>query len=351
MGHTCDDARCQTSARKRLETGAYSYVLLDLQIPVRYGRKPLIQNGQNLLEEIRRKPGLEDLPVLVMTAHGLEGPDLAVEVMRDGRATDFIKKPFPSKGDTLEKRIKSALAKAGRARPGASKRSVAAARAAEPQTFEAGEMVFYPSRVELEGVKICGEPDSRRRKILNELRRRDARNRFIAYGGEELAEKIGCRDRGQNGVAEAVRDFRKHVTEVMRDEANLVVEPRDVVESGGRGYRFTEKITVKDGDDPASGPRPDRGHDADGPDDTENDPVNDPDGGSLNERQEWVLEQLKAGKHLRIGELMKRFPRSKTTAKRDLADLRHRGLIEFDGSARTGFWRAKRPRQADSRKR
>ncbi|MGE0443562.1 MAG: response regulator, partial [Gemmatimonadales bacterium] len=295
MGHTCDTAGCQTTARERLEAGTYSYVLLDLQIPVRYGRKPMVQNGQNLLEEIRRKRGLEELPVIVMTAQGLDGHELAVEVMRDGGASDFVGKDkesnsFPSKGDTLEKRIKNVLIRSGRARPGASKRSVVAARAAEPQPFEEGEMVFYPTRVELEGIKICGDPDSRRRKILNELRHRDTRDRFVAYGGDDLAEKIGCRDRGQNGVAEAVRDFRKLVTEVMREQANLTVGQRDVIESKGRGYRLSDKITVSDGDDPGNGPQRDRGH---GPDDPQNDPVNDPDGAPLNERQEWFLEQLR----------------------------------------------------------
>ena len=210
-------------------------------------------------------------------------------------------------------------------------RTTPAAKAPEPQPFEAGEMVFYPTRVELQGVKICGDVDSGRiRRILDELHARDARDRYVAFSGGALAKKIGCHDRGQNGVAEAVRDFRKNVMELMRDEANLKVAPRDVIQSGGRGYRLTEKITVKDGDDPQS----ERDHAADGP-------VNDPDGDPINERQEWALEQLRAGNVLRIGHLMKQFPRSKTTAKRDLTDLRRRGLIEFEGSPRTGSWRLK----------
>lgn len=331
LGHTCDIVSCQTKAREHLKAKEYSYVLLDLQIPIRYGRKSLIQNGQNLLEEIRKMEGLDGIPVIVMTAHGLDGPDLAVEVMRDGHATDFVKKPFPSKGDTLEKRIKDVLNRTGRSRLGASKRSRAAGKHQEPQPFDAGEMVFSPSRVELEGVKVCGDAESGRiRKVLDELRKRDTKDRFVAFSGGELAKKIGCHDRGQNGVAEAVRDFRKSVTEVMRDEANLTVAPRDVIQSGGRGYRLTEKITVKDGDDPKN----ERDHAAD-------DPVNDPDGDPVNPRQEWALEQLRAGKQLRIGQVVTHFKCSQTTAKRDLAALRQQGRIEFDGAPRTGSWRLK----------
>ncbi|GEM_PF-313519 len=307
-----------------------AYVLLDLEIPVRCGRPARIPNGQNLLEEIRSMSGLENLPVIVMTAHGLDGPDLAVEVMRGGLATDFIRKPFPPKGDTLEKRIKDALARAGRTRPGGAKHSKATPRT-EPKPFEAGVLAFHATHVELEGIKVCGDAESGRiRKILDELRHLDARGRFVAHGGGSLAKKIGCEDRGQNGIAEAVRDFRKHVSEVMLEEANVAVGPRDVIESKGRGYRLSGRISIGTGNDP----KRDRDH-------ASGDPVNDPNGDPLNERQEWVLAQLKEGKQLRIDHLANQFPRSKTTAKRDLTDLRRRGLIEFEGSPRTGYWRRK----------
>lgn len=340
MGHTCDTVMCQTDARECLKSKGFSYVLLDLEIPVRYGRPARIPNGQNLLAEIRTMRGLEGLPVIVMTAHGLDGPDLAVEIMRDGHATDFVKKPFPSKGETLEKRIHDALARAGRTRLGGAKHSKVVTKEAEPLPFEAGVLTFNATHVELEGVKICGDAESSRiRKILDELRLKDARGRLVAHSGKILAAKIGCTERGQNGVSEAVRDFRKHVTEVMRKEANVAVGPRDVIESKGRGYRLSDKISIGTGNDPNGGPRKDRGHD---PDDPNTDPVNDPDGDSLNARQEWFLGQIRAGKHLQIGDLMKQFPRSKSTAKRDLSDLRRRGLAEFEGSPRTGFWRPKR---------
>lgn len=329
LGHTCECVGCQHTARQKLEAGTkYAYILLDLQIPLRYGKKPLVQNGKNLLNQIRQTKGIEDMPVIVMTAHGLDGPDLAVEVLRDGHATDFVKKPFPSNGETLEKRIAEALT--ARKRPGAAKVSGVVKPAGDPQPFEAGEMVFYPTRVELEGVKICGDENSRRRKVLDELRHKDGRDRFVGYSGEELARRVGCSERGQNGVAETVRDFRNHVTAVMLEEANVTVDARDVIQSGGRGYRLTEKITVREGVDPVN----DRVHAGD-------DPVNDPDSDPLNERQEWIVEQLQGGAELKIGHVVAQWKCSKTTAKRDLTCLRERGLIEFEGAARTGSWRLK----------
>ena len=331
LGHTCDSVGCQHTARQKLNSGnKYAYILLDLQIPLRYGKKPLVQNGKNLLNQIRETKGIENMPVIVMTAHGLDGPDLAVEVLRDGQATDFVKKPFPSSGETLEKRIAEALS--GRRRPGAAKASSVAQDTDDPQPFEEGTMVFTPSRVELEHVKICGDPESGRiRKILDELRHKDGRGRYVAYSGEELAKRIGCAERGQNGPAEAIRDFRKSVAEEMR-EVGVLVGPRDIIQSGGRGYRLTDKITVeiKDADDPVN----DRVH-------AQVDPVNDPDDDPLNNRQEWIVEQLQGGAELRIGQVMEQWKCSKTTAKRDLTGLRERNIIEFQGAARTGSWRLK----------
>ena len=238
-------------------------------------------------------------------------------------------KRFIPTGETLENRIAEALQV--RKRPGAAKASAVAKPAGDPQPFEAGEMIFYPTRVELEGVRICGDADSARiRKVLDELRHKDGRDRFVGYSGEELARRVGCSERGQNGVAEAVRDFRKNVTDVMLDEANVTVEARDVLQSGGRGYRLTDKITVKEGVDPVN----DRVQ-------VPADPQNDPDGDPLNERQEWIVEQLQGSAELRIGQVVDQWKCSKTTAKRDLTGLREQGLIEFEGAARTGSWRLK----------
>lgn len=293
--------------------------------------------------------GYETIPIIVMTSHGHDSPDLAVEVLRCNGAVDYVKKPFPDKGHTLEKAVMDALAASGRSRTGAAKRS-AAVKHEPPQPFECGEMVFSESRVELCGVKICGgAEDGMIRRILDQLRQTNDRGAFIAYSGSELAKKAKC-SAGQNGVAGAVREFRKKTADLLLEEANVECGRRDIIQSGGRGYRLTDRINVRDADDPVS-----RGDDpVTDPDDPEDDPVsgwhdpvNDPANGhrdpvtdcdDLNKRQQWTLKHMRTGRSVRVGDLADHHNCSKTTAKRDLTDLRRRGLIEFVGPPRTGHW-------------
>jgi len=345
LGHTCDCVTCLQSARESLETNSYSYVLLDLQIPVKYGRPSRILNGKNLLQHIRSMKGYEDIPIIVMTSHGHDSPDLAVEVLRGNGAIDYVKKPFPDRGHTLEKAVQDALAASGRSRRGAARRSQAG-KPEPPQPFECGEMVFSEDRVELCEVKIFGGSEcGMMRRILEELRPMNSRGAFVAYSGAELAKRVDC-PAGQNGVAGAIREFRKRAAELLLDEANIQCGPRDIIQSGGRGYRFTERITVGDAGDPlddADGPAngPDDGVDdpIEQPVDPANDPVSDRD---LSERQRWALRQMRGRKALRLGDVAEQHKCSKTTAKRDLTDLRKRGLIEFVGPPKTGHWRLAR---------
>ena len=333
IGHTCDCVTCLQCARDHLAKNSYSYVLLDLEIPVRYGRPSRILNGQNLLREIPATKGYEDVPIIVMTSHGHDSPDLAVEVLRGNSAMDYVKKPFPDKGHTLEGAIQDALAASGRSHPGAAKRS-AAVKDEPPQPFECGEMVFSEDRVELCEVKICGGSESGMiRRILDELRGKNAHGRYVRYSGSELAKRVDC-ERGQNGVAEAVRDFRNSVCEVMLDEANIKMDRLyDIILNDRRyGYRLSSKITVRDADDPVNDPV-----------NEQRDPVNDPltgaDDPENNERQQWALGQMHAGKEFRKADIADHFECSKETARRDLKDLRRRGMIEFIGPSKTGHWR------------
>ena len=70
LGHTCDQASSQVEAKTLLAENRYTYVLLDLAIPVKSGSRSRITNGENLLWTIRRTKGFEDIPIIVMTSQG-----------------------------------------------------------------------------------------------------------------------------------------------------------------------------------------------------------------------------------------------------------------------------------------
>lgn len=339
LGHTSDGVTCLQCAREHLAKNSYSYMLLDLEIPVRYGRPSRIANGQNLLREVNARKGEDRIPVIVMTSHGHDSPDLAIDVMRGNGAMDYIKKPFPDKGHTLEKAVQDALAASGRSRPGARTRSLTPGES-PALPFESGEMVFFPDRVELCEVKIADGPETGMiRRILDALREKTSRDVFVAYSGTQLARRVAT-SAGQNGVAGAVREFRKKVAGLLLEEANIQCEPQDVIQSGGRGYRLSQKIAVRVSDDPVKDPD-DPVNDAVGKcDDPQGDPKRHPAvPGELGERQRWAMTQLRSGKRVHIGDVATRFNCSKTTAKRDLTELRQRGLIKFEGPPKTGSWR------------
>ena len=64
-------------------------------------------------------------------------------------------------------------------------------------------------------------------------------------------------------------------------------------------------------------------------------PVNVP----VNERQQWILVQLAGGSNFKAADVAEHFNVTPMTAKRDIADLKKRGLIEFIGAPKTGRYR------------
>ena len=64
-----------------------------------------------------------------------------------------------------------------------------------------------------------------------------------------------------------------------------------------------------------------------------------PPGGQLNQRQRWFLDALAAGKEMRAAGLRRRWGVSDKTARRDVAALKERGMIEFVGTLRRGRYR------------
>ncbi len=351
LGHTCDCVTCQNDARAHIQKHAYAFILLDLEIPLQYGKKPLKQYGQNLLKEIRATAGYEYTQIIVITAHGHDSPDLATAVLRGNGANDFIKKPFPETGHTLEKAVRDALARQSGQPNGAA--SVLAARPAtakptrnaQPQAFTAGELVFYPNKVELCGVKVLSESGLGHCRRMLDMLREKRRDRFVRIGGEELANRIGKAANAPiviGTITGCAKTFRDNIKTRLKKHLNLICEEHDVLVRDDQGYHLNdEKITVRDGtgdgdiaDDPANVPGDKAGVPAV--------PANAPgDMDGLNERQKWVLAQTGKGQDVTRARLEEKYDISAKTAKRDLSDLAARGRIEYVRKPHPGFYRRK----------
>lgn len=348
MGHDCDRAVSVESARECLERGQYGYVLLDLEIPVIAGKSlPRIQNGENLLAEIIRRSGTRRMPVIVMTAHGTDGPDLAVDVMKMG-AVDYVTKPFKTAGRTLDNSIREALARQDGAsamppqqqeddRP----QDIASATPTASKRFGGGTIVFHVDRVELCGVAICSGPRSSSKRIVLELlSQKRADGAFAAFTGEELENHL--KNRGRQGTASGlIRDLRQVITSSMRNQAGIVCGPQDVILSGGPGYRFTERLSVQYADQSAI-------TDIDASENVRNVPNDDVrDGFDVRDdsaaRRDWILLQLANGVELKGPDVAKHFKCSAKTVQRDLTALKDEGKIEYVGTPRSGYYQLCQP--------
>jgi DNA-binding response OmpR family regulator len=332
LGHEPVTATCQEDARQLINGHPYAYALLDLEIPVRQGRNfPRIENGINLLRELVSHYG-KQTPVLVMTAHGNDGPHQGVDCMKMG-AVDYIPKPFPTTGQTLDKAILSALANSGQARP---KAAAVTKPSGPPRPFEGGRLALFKRRVEICGIDI---PISHAmHQILTRLMEKRSNGKYVAYAGADLTELIDS-DCGQNGVASQVLEFRNKVAQRLLEEANITCDRTSIIASGGPGYRLQEWVTVESGhravaintvasDKPDGTPQIDSSK---APATGEANPPID-----LNERQRWALAELRRGTKLQVRHLIDRFGCSSATAKRDLTALKAAEMVRFVGSARAG---------------
>ncbi len=308
LGHDYHPASSQVEARERLSRCTYDYILLDLELPIRIGRPPSITVGKNILREIRESDRHIGVPILVVTAHGHDKPDLAVEVMKAG-ASDFVKKPF----EDLDERIMEARGKkvAPAVAPGCTTETFAAL-----GTLEGAELSFFEDRIELAGVEICVPDNGVIWRILGVLveTRPDGTRR--GYPGKALSQELGML-RGQNAVGEAISHFRRKLVTTM-SSAGFEADSDSVVLTGKSGYQLNPALRVRV-ELSAKKPRT--------PDDEDL---------SGEERQSWILEQLAAKRKLKRVDIEEQFRKSTATVKRDLGALDDR--IEFVGTGRNGYY-------------
>ena len=58
-----------------------------------------------------------------------------------------------------------------------------------------------------------------------------------------------------------------------------------------------------------------------------------------NDRQQWFMKQLVEGKQNRASDMAAYWSISEKTAKRDIDDLKKKGLVEFISAPKNGFYR------------
>jgi hypothetical protein len=187
----------------------------------------------------------------------------------------------------------------------------------------------------------------------------------VAYSTDELSEQLGVKE-----PAAVVRDLRRDIIDLLQSESNLVCGLDDVVHSRGAGYRLAECVKVA-GTEPEGEPEPitDTAKESDvrnGEDvanhvadddadrvakDVANNVANRPQDSA--KRQEWIISQLRVGIKLGRPDVVRQFGCSLKTAERDLQALKDRGLVEWVGSPRTGYYRLRkgRPKPGSSQKR
>ena len=308
FGHDYEAVGSQNEAKERIERREFTYILLDLELPIRFGRPPSIPTGKNILRDIRTSSRNKETPVIVVTAHGHDRPDLAVELMRAG-ANHFVKKPF----ENLEQAIMEVLG--GHDGQGLTA-AVAGPDSPELRKLGNATLRYFPDRIELDGLEISDPDNGMIWRILNLLKERKANGQPMAFPGKRIAELLGL-GRGQNAVCDAVSAFRrKSICQLA--ECGIEGTDDSVIVRGKSGYQLHASLTVDD-----------QSHQM--PRKTKEEL-----GESPTDRQEWIMGELKSGRKLRRADLEKHFKISTATAKRDIADLG--AGIGFVGTGKAGFY-------------
>jgi DNA-binding response OmpR family regulator len=307
-GYDFDASESQADAVDLLGKRRYDIILLDLELPSRKCKPTSIQVGRNLLDQVRACPRNGSTPVIMVTNHGGQGPETAVELMVQG-ANYFIHK---LKLETLEDSIKKVLSPKVSLKSSVSE---AAQSNAPLQPFEGGELEFTERGVAINGIHLAGSVSTIYR-ILRELCVVNGKGRRQALCGQALADRLNLK-RGQASVGEAVSAFRKKAVQELR-KGGFEADNDGILTSGRSGYELAPSIRTPVGMTafPAE-----------------------PQTVWPEVRQDWIIKQLETGRKLRRIDLQTHYGISIETAKRDLKAVAD--LIEFTAGPK-GYYRLKK---------
>jgi CheY-like chemotaxis protein len=324
LGHEFEVATNQQDAQQLLQSMAFDYVLLDLQIPAKANRGGADkQYGINCLKDIQRMKAPSPPPVIMMTAHLVDYANLSGELQRNG-VRECITKPFSNAIRPLSDVIVGVLESAGSVskptKPARPTASVVKEQPLKRRRFDGGQLVFESGRLKLCGVSILLQSRSKLTwRIFERLCQRTESGNWVAKSGPEIAEELGLRT-GQNGVSGAIRDFRDNVCKKLSVELGLECDRDDVIRSGTQGYRLHEWIRLE-------------GEDKTSPQIVADEEPN---------RRDQILKMLSGGKRLRTTAIAASLGCSQATAKRELDVLRNDEVIEFIGPSKTGGYQLRK---------
>ena len=159
------------------------------------------------------------------------------------------------------------------------------------------------------------------------------------------ADRLEVENPGMLPFGMTLDDFKAGVSRIRNRVIARVMRELGLLEEWGTGYRRVLEDCRAGGYPPPEwqelGPalrvvfRPHPLTLASTEDDTINDTVND----TVNDRQRWFLAQLRQGNRVTWREIVQQYQVSESTAKRDIADLQAKQLVEFVGAPKTGRYR------------
>ena len=312
LNHTYHTAVDQESARDQLATEKYSYVVLDLNIPVKQGRPCRVANGRNLLRQIHEVSSNQDVPVIVLAEQGDENVRLAVSIIKAG-ATDCVVKPF--RGDELDKAIYATL-KVRDQKLLPAPQSAITEKALTPFSAEKRVMVIEEDCVTICGIELWRDRGQQDMRKVFLLLKEEASGGYVHISGPKLMEKL---DRDpSNPISRPIKKFCEDAIERLKEHRALDCGRYDIIDSRS-GYHFTDWMQVRVGDSEARESEANENN-RHGPRTSGNAPT-------LNDRQKWILGQLANGVQLRLQAIVQHTEKSRSTIIRDLKALQDTKLI------------------------
>jgi CheY-like chemotaxis protein len=244
LGHEFVRAQNQSDAERMLANHGFDYALVDLTIPARPRHsKPNPEYCLNFLDNLQQRCGRGRVPVIVLADRSSLAPDM-IRDMIDLGAVEFVGKPF----STASRRLSMVICKVLRGdRTCVAVLNGRQARSGEPRQFAGGELVLYPDRAELCGVRIITDRGAGQcLLILRELCKKGRDGRFVRRSSDELAVAIHAPG-GPGTIAGCIKRVRDNVAQRLRKELGLVCGREDVVQNNWEGYALREWITVQVG--------------------------------------------------------------------------------------------------------